>query len=208
MIKRARRDFERTNVLNQGAGGVRVAHPLFQVEGSGSSPTSALDLRFERVPFQLAKDLNRRWHSKLPLFETGFISNMPFLSFSADFEDVIYAVAIWSNPVARLLPQTWLELRRFAIAPDAPSNTASRMLGFMARNIKKTHPVVTTLISYQDCSAHLGTIYKAAGWLPSSSHPGGSWNRPHSKNSNGTPRTRPDANKATGRKIRWERKIR
>jgi hypothetical protein len=121
------------------------------------------------------------------------------LSFSARHRETVYAVAIWSNPVARLLPQTtWLELRRFAIAPDAPRNTASRMLGFMARNLQKTHPHITTLISYQDGDVHRGTIYKAAGWIPVHQHLGGSWNRPS--------RTRPDSNDATGSKIRWEKR--
>jgi hypothetical protein len=53
-----------------------------------------------------------------------------------------------------------------AIAPDAPKNTASRMLGWMARNIAKRFPEVTTLVSYRDCDAHLGTIYAASGWVP------------------------------------------
>jgi hypothetical protein len=74
-------------------------------------------------------------------------------------------VAAWSNPVARLLPQqTWLELRRFAIAPDAPRFTASRMLGWMRRDILKRFPGVIRLVSYQDLQAHTGTIYKASGW--------------------------------------------
>ena len=189
------------------AGGVRVAHPLFQTEGSGSTPTSALELVVELVPFQFAKELNAQWHSRLPAFGTGCVTNMKFLSYAARFGDESYAVAIWSNPVARLLPQAeWLELRRFAIAPEAPKNTASRMLGFMARNIRKTHPLITTLISYQDCEAHKGTIYSAAGWKPTHQHEGGSWNRPNSKNANGTPRTRPDANNSIGPKIRWELK--
>jgi hypothetical protein len=73
---------------------------------------------------------------------------------------------MWSNPVARLLPQReWLELRRFAIAPDSPKNTASRMLGWMVRDIKKRWPEMRRLISYQDCEIHQGTIYKASGWI-------------------------------------------
>jgi hypothetical protein len=64
-----------------------------------------------------------------------------------------------------LLPQLeWIELNRLAIAPDAPKNTATRMLAWMAKDIRKRFPEVTRLISYQDIEAHAGTIYQAAGW--------------------------------------------
>jgi hypothetical protein len=58
-----------------------------------------------------------------------------------------------------------LELRRFAIAPDAPRNTGSRMLSWMTREIKKRRPEIGGVLSYQDCDVHQGTIYKAAGWI-------------------------------------------
>jgi hypothetical protein len=84
---------------------------------------------------------------------------------------VLYAVAAWSNPVARLLPQlSWMELRRFAIAPDAPRFTASRMLAWMRRDIANRFPSVVKLISYQDLDVHAGTIYKASGWKQSDNY--------------------------------------
>jgi hypothetical protein len=109
------------------------------------------------------KQLNSDWHSRLPK-----IGNSHFrVCYAAECNNVFYAVAAWSNPVARLLPQqTWLELRRFAIAPDAPRFTASRMLGWMRRDIAKRFPEVERLISYQDLDKHKGTIYKASGWRP------------------------------------------
>ncbi|MGD0591078.1 MAG: hypothetical protein ABSA44_09805 [Bacteroidota bacterium] len=95
-----------------------------------------------------------------------------------------------------------------AIAPDAPRYTASRMLGIMAKLIKSKFPQIINLISYQDKEVHKGTIYKAAGWKAIQEHKGGSWNRPNATNSwNGKKRTRPDLNKATGAKVRWERAI-
>jgi hypothetical protein len=134
---------------------------------------------------------------------------MPLPCFAAEFAGIIYAVAIWSNPVAASLPQReWLELRRFAIAGDAPKNTASRMLAVMGRLIRESLPEVKKLISYQDEEAHAGTIYKAAGWVAGQRHAGGSWNRPNARNLNGKPRTRPDRNGATGPKIRWEKDLR
>jgi hypothetical protein len=113
--------------------------------------------------------LNKAWHSRLP--EIG--ASQFRAIFGAECSGKYYAVAAWSNPVARLLPQmTWLELRRFAICDKAPKNTASRMLGWMVREIKRTLPEVVRLISYQDCDVHAGTIYKAAGWAPAAGYKG------------------------------------
>ena len=141
---------------------VRVARPLFHAERGGSIPTSTLCLVFDTCSRETFARLNRLWHSRLPL-----IGNSQFrVCYSAEYDGLWYAVAAWSNPVARMLPQqTWLELRRFAIASDAPKNTASRMLGWMVRDIFKRFPEVQRLISYQDCEVHKGTIYKAAGWI-------------------------------------------
>ena len=139
----------------------RVACPLFHAEYGGSIPTTALQLTFTLCLESLFKPLNALWHSRLPK-----IGNSHFrVCYAAQCNNVFYAVAAWSNPVARLLPQqTWLELRRFAIAPDAPKFTASRMLGWMRRDIRTRFPLVDRLISYQDLDAHSGTIYKASGW--------------------------------------------
>jgi hypothetical protein len=140
---------------------VRVALPLFQTEGSGASPTSTLQLSFYRCTSEFAATLNKQWHSRLPEYPQA--ATVSF-AFRADFNGIAYAVAIWSRPIARMLPQTWYELRRYAIAPDAPKNTASRFLAWMTRYIKREHPECKKLISYQDISVHKGTIYKACGW--------------------------------------------
>jgi hypothetical protein len=57
-----------------------------------------------------------------------------------------------------------VELRRFAIAPDAPKFTASRMLKVMRILIARRWPDLSRAISYQAVGIHDGTIYKAAGW--------------------------------------------
>src|SRR5438046_447813 len=90
----------------------RVACLLFQAEYGGANPTSALQLRFAVVSEPVFKTLNESWHSRLPR-----IGNSHFrVCYCAECNNRFYAVAAWSNPVARLLPQmTWLELRRFAI---------------------------------------------------------------------------------------------
>ena len=138
-----------------------VAFPLFQAEYGGSTPTSALQLRFARTTEERFVKLNALWHSRLPK-----VGSLHFrVCYAAEFGNQIYAVAAWSNPVARLLPQrSWMELRRFAIAPNAPRFTASRMLAWMRRDIAKRFPAVEKLISYQDLKVHTGTIYRASGW--------------------------------------------
>lgn len=172
----------------------RVACPLFQAEYGGSKPTSALQLRFNPVSESVFKRLNESWHSRLPR-----IGNSHFrVCYAAEGNNVFYAVASWSNPVARLLPQrTWLELRRFAIAPDAPRFTASRMLGWMRRDILKRFPEVERLISYQDLDKHTGTIYKASGWRPAENF------QPRARGWGNRPRIG-RTNQAVAPRMRWE----
>jgi hypothetical protein len=184
--------------------GVTVAYPLFQEEGGGSIPTSPLQFEIMEIDIHRAQKLNSLWHSRLPIYATGSCLHAT-ICFGALYDNYFYGAAIWSNPVARLLPQReWLELRRLAISPNAPKNTASRMLRIMIMIIRKRFPHVVKLISYQDTEHHKGTIYKAAGWKIGNRHRGGSWYRPNSHNKSGTPRKRPDLNNAIAPKIRWE----
>ena len=149
---------------------IRVVHPLFQVEGSGSTPTSPLQLHVGDIDMRRGQRLNELWHSLLPdthlkNLNGGFHS----VCYAAEFEGKFYAVAMWSDPIAgnRMKDaKRAIELRRFAIAPDAPKNTASRMLRIMVSLIGKRWPEITRFISYQACDVHAGTIYKAAGWKP------------------------------------------
>jgi hypothetical protein len=177
----------------------RVERSLFQARGGGSIPTRTLQLWLDVIDFPTARRLNREWHSRLPRFGTGFIDNQPFLCFGAVHDEVYFAVAIWSNPVARNLPQReWLELRRLAVAPGAPRNTASRMLGVMPRLIRRLRPEVVRLVSYHDTAVHTGGIYRAAGWKPTTLNADGNWNRPG--------RSRPLA-QSTAPKQRWEKAL-
>src|SRR6516162_4377215 len=94
---------------NTSAESIRVMRPLFQGGEGGSIPTSALQLWVEPIDIHLARSLNRCWHSRLPRFGTGCIDNQPFPCFAAECGGKAYAIAIWSNPVARNLPQQdWL----------------------------------------------------------------------------------------------------
>ena len=170
----------------------RVAYPLFQEENGGASPTSPLQFRIEPMKIERARGLNEEWHSRLPKLANYWNC----FAYGAIFENRYYAVACWSDPVARLLnSRQMLELRRMAIAPDAPKNTASRMLAIMTRLIRLAYPSIKTLVSYQDTAVHTGTIYKAAGWKPVGFNRNGSWDRPN--------RFRQQA-QSDAPKIRWE----
>lgn len=167
----------------------RVLHPLFQVGGGGSSPTSALSAKhlvFEPCIKSHACDIVREWHSRLPRCQAGPWTH----AFRGYIGDLTYVVALWNNTSARELPRDWRELRRMACSPDAPKNTPSRFLSWMAKWFRNNEPEITRLISYHDTGVHTGTIYRAAGWLQ-----------------DGTTveriRDRTTARKNTGRMYRW-----
>jgi hypothetical protein len=183
---------------------IRVVHPLFQEEGSGSTPTSPLQLHFGQISVPQAIALNALWHSRLPRVVRGNIDrNRHRVCYAAEFAGVFYAAAIWSSPVAGdalTKSEFWLELRRMAIADDAPRNTASRMLSWMVRDIRRQFPELARLISYQDTDVHAGTIYKAAGWTAGHEVTDTNWGLRRSVHG----RKRNDV-VAPGKKIRWER---
>lgn len=143
---------------------VRVALPLFQTDRGGATPASTLQLVYERCSCEHAIRLNRMWHSRLPVITKSQFRFCDPLFFHARCGDVTYAVAAWSNPVARHLPQYWYELRRLAVSPDAPRFTCSSFLSWMVRWIRKHKPDSERLISYSDCAVHDGTIYRASNW--------------------------------------------
>lgn len=177
---------------------IRVVHPLFQEEGSGSIPTSPLQLHIGDIHMRRGQRLNELWHSLLPdthlnNLNGGFHS----VCYAAEFDGKFYAVAMWSDPIAghKLKDsKRAIELRRFAIAPDAPKNTASRMLRVMVSLIGRRWPEITRFISYQACAVHSGAIYKASGWVPTARSNAPKW---HPRESRAAQQTESD-------KVRWE----
>lgn len=150
------------------AEGARVAHPLFQAGGDGSTPISALQLRVLEIDMWTAAELNRAWHSMLPRTDVGNLlcGNMS-VAYIAEFEGRHYAVAIWSQPIIRsVCDGATVELRRLAICAEAPKNTASRMLSVCRRMVKAKYPFLKRAVSYLAVDVHKGTIYKASGWRP------------------------------------------
>lgn len=178
----------------------RSLNPLWQEPVAPA--LSVRELVCDRCEIGIARRLNAAWHSRLPQTQTG-----PWqFGFAAHKSGIVYAVALWHNPSARGLPAHWLELRRLAVAPDAPHCTASWMLGKMRRWFQRTCPERERLISYQDCAVHTGTIYRAAGWqvahvakarVRDRSKPRKGTRRDYRSNLNGT---EPDG----AQKMRWE----
>ena len=177
---------------------IRVVHPLFREEGDGSIPISPLQLEIAEVDVRTARRLNELWHSVLPETDLGNLVRNPVqISFGAFYGNRFYAAAIWTTPIAanRLKDgNLWLELRRFAIAEDAPKNTGSRMLKVMRVLIRRKYPNLRRLVSYQAVQHHDGTIYKAAGWFKTGESKSKVWHVGKVRN----------AMQTTSDKIRWE----
>jgi hypothetical protein len=155
---------------------IRSAYPLFTQE-STTTPTPALSAKslwFFVCHLDRARELNALWHSRFP--DTGGGGSR--ICFAAEANGTYYAAAIWTNPSSPKLPQmSWLMLKRFAVALDRPPNAASRMMGWMIREIAKRLPDVEWLVSYSDPDRHVGTIYKASGWIEDelTDRSGGGW---------------------------------
>jgi len=113
--------------------------------------------------------LNAAWHSRLPYIHwSNVVRNRRYVCYAVSYNCQDFAVGIWSAPLAanRLTDgHLLLELRRLAVCSQAPSNTASWMIGQMIRAIRVKFPEVIKLISYQDVEVHKGTIYKASNWF-------------------------------------------
>lgn len=176
--------------------------PLFRSGRGGAIPTSALQLQIRKCKVVRACELNALWHSRFPKIDwSNVVRNQDYACYVAEHEDIAYAVAIWSSPIAanRLAEgKTALELRRMAICDNAPKNSASRMIGIMRRIIATEMPHITILISYQDTDVHAGTIYKASGWIAAAKNKGTSWTNDTRQRS---------LDQSLANKVRWEYRL-
>jgi len=140
--------------------------------GERFTPTTPKQMILREIGVKKAMEYNAMWHSRLPVTSyANMIKNKHKIFFGAEYLDHCFASAMWTDPVAanRMSKQhVWLELRRLAIAPDAPKNTATWMIAKMIKTIKKNFPDITRLVSYQDTEVHSGTIYRAANWVEDS----------------------------------------
>ncbi len=98
------------------------------------------------------------------LFAVGVCRLVPGL-FELVPAEALVGLAVIGRPSARALPQdgSWAELTRFALDPELPPWTASRVLRVVLQRFG-ARPRAKTLISYHDRSRHTGCIYKKAGF--------------------------------------------
>jgi hypothetical protein len=169
--------------------------------GERIQPKSPKEMRLVEVGVDFVMEKNYQWHSRLPeTYKGNLVGNKHRVFYAAEFNEHCFAVAIWTSPVSRKLAEqgTFIELRRLAIAPDAPKFTATWMIGKMVKDIKKRFPEVTKLYSYQDTEVHTGTIYAAANWTKELVSKGSEWSVPSRK--------RPKS-QSIADKVRWAYKL-
>jgi hypothetical protein len=165
--------------------------------GERVPPSSPKKMSLREVGVQFAMAHNELWHSRLPKTDQSNLTrNKLAVFYGAEFDGHCFAVAIWTSPVARKLAEKgiFLELRRLAIAPDAPKFSATWMIGKMVKDIKTRFPKVEKLVSYQDTEVHIGTIYAAANWKKDHVSKGAEWSVPSRKRRK---------TQSTADKIRW-----
>jgi hypothetical protein len=142
----------------------RVARLPFLAGGGGASPTPRLHLTPATV--QEVNQLLSVEHYLGPAKSARHC-------FAGWADDELVAAQVWRWPTARMLPSdgSWLELSRWCLTPQAGKNAGSRMMGFVAKWLRRNCPEVTTLVSYSDpVHGHTGSLYKASGWTYTPTH--------------------------------------
>jgi len=160
---------------------------------------SPKEIVIEETRAQIACMLNELWHSKLPKIHwSNVVRNTHYVCYVFFYKQAVIGVGIWSSPVAQNRfkdGKKMLELRRLALSDVCPPNTASRVIAEMINRIKIKFPEIERLISYQDKSVHLGTIYKASNWFIGGQTTLLDWN---------TKRRKRSQLQSTADKVRWE----
>jgi hypothetical protein len=149
----------------------RVARLPFQAEDGGASPTL-------RLHFATATSAEINWLLSTDHY-LGPIGGAR-VCFAGWIDDELVACQAWRWPTARMLPSddSWLELSRWCLTPEAGPNAGSRMMGWVRRWIKRNMPTVQVLVSYSDpMHGHCGGLYRASGWTYAPTHIGQRFDR-------------------------------
>lgn len=172
---------------------------LWRDGGSNPTPTHCKSIEIREITPEMASSYNKEWHSRLPRIPVSNIfRNTHYVCYGFFLGNLLVGVAIWTSPVAQNRFKNGkeiLELRRMALSPKCPKNTASRTLSVMVKKIKNKFPEIKKLISYQDTSVHKGTIYKASGWKDASKTPFMDWDTEERKR---------NPYQSNSEKVRWE----
>ena len=149
------------------AAGVQASTAAILATGPGSSPRAALhSLRVAPVPIAVAKEMVQRRH---------YLHTLPGgtkLAFGVLLSSRLLGVltlGVGPVNVHRLVegasPVDCLTLTRFWLDDSLPSNSESRVMGFVVRALR-TASSIRFLITYADPrQGHVGTIYQASNWL-------------------------------------------
>jgi hypothetical protein len=173
-------------------------HWLVLTEGF-TAPTEASQLTIEKIGVTPASELNAMWHKVLPkIHVSNIVHNKHYICFGAHYGGMWLAVGIWSSPVNQAYDGLFfMELRRFALSPQCPPDTAVFMLKEMQRRIHLLFPDIHTLISYQGIDVDESPLYEAAAWYKAATTVYRSWSVTRDR----------AAPKSIVPKIRWEYKL-
>lgn len=144
------------------AEGDPVAHPLFQAEGGGSTPTSAL-FYISPIAHRLAAEWIERWH---------YSKRMPTgknLCYGLWIGPTLYAVIVYGigvNPYqAKFLGvKSVLEIKRMCRTEPRREYPLSRFIAITMRMVLRQHPAECIVAFADPEQDHKGTVYKASGF--------------------------------------------
>ena len=153
------------------AASVTVSTAGVRSAGGGSTPTAALhasarEVKVAVIPHAVARDLITRWHYTHSYPAATKIAFGVFLG-----ERLIGALTLGCGPfyahrlIAGARPGDGVTLSRFVLLPDRPPNTASRVLGVVLRELRRSTPLGYVLTYADPRQGHRGTIYAASGFL-------------------------------------------
>ena len=141
--------------------------PLFQGEGGGAIPTSALQLKFRTITSQTMNDIvvkNHYAHRAVPsswsfgCFNDGEL--MGVISFGKPASPHLCRGICGEENAERVY-----ELNRLWLDDKCPKNSESRFISWSIRELSKIRPHLI-LVSYADTGAnHSGAIYAATNWI-------------------------------------------
>lgn len=141
-----------------------ISQPRLVDAPAAPAPARARDLRVSMAAAadtQLVKAFVRQHHSLLPHAPAGWL----VASIARDPAGNVWAVAIWGRPVARHADRPGVvELTRLVVRDGAPRNTATYVLARARRDLLRAYPATRLLMSYCDCDAHTGAMYRADNW--------------------------------------------
>lgn len=169
-------------------------------DGAYIEPSTLDNFTIREVSPKMASKMVQLWHSVLPnIPATNIQRNRHYACFALVLGGYAFAIAVYSSPVNRHLDDGHtLELRRLALSPKCPRNSATWFMARCERAITGKFPCIRLLVSYQDTNTHAGTIYKAGNWTEAAGVRYTPWKKTRTDRA-------PSQSKA--KKVRWEKPL-